>query len=506
MLRQVIIQAGGRGSRLENLTTHKPKCLVPIDGKPLLQHTFTAFPGASFIVRTDYRGDVVERWLAAFPPDVPVQLMRTNDRGSAGGLSEAARHLPWPNEAVAVCWSDLMFDGPPIYMDDEALALTPHLAITVDFPCRWSVDIDSSDCALSDKPGRLGVPGLFCFPNAAALATVPQEGEFLEWFRSVHWPCTTFRPPNMREYGTLEALQAHWSDTPSRFFNDVRVHAETVSKRSRSPEYQPLLDDEAAWYRHVRREDFGNVPRVMYSDGVLTMGRVSGQHPWQMDPDTGTLDAIFRALQHLHRLGEAPASVDASLAMYAEKPMDRIAALPKLLPASLRERGVTVNGKRCGNMIGDHHFDRWATLAGILHPDRFALIHGDPTFSNTIVTPGGFPFFIDPRGRFGSVQFYGDPLYDYAKLWYSVVGGYDNFNRRQFTLEMGDGWADVRIKPSRWAGLSFMFSDRLGAEAVRRIRIIHGLIWLSLAGYVADYDEILAAYLMGVLTLEEALG
>jgi MobA-like NTP transferase domain/Phosphotransferase enzyme family len=488
--RQIIIQAGGRGSRLENLTTNKPKCLVPVDGKPMLQHTLAAFPGAHAVVIVDYRADVVERWLCAFPADRPISLWFSYEKGSAAGIGGAALMLPYRDEPVALIWCDVQLTSAP----DVECHLYPVVFTTKDFKCRY------------EAAAGWGIAGLFYFQNAGALAACPSDGEFVEWLQGVTTPPVQYLPAaGLREYGTLEALQSHWSDTPPRFFNEVTIVGDVVSKRSRSPEFQHLIDDEAAWYRHVRREDFGNIPRVAYSQNALMMGRIAGQHPWQMEPDTGVLAGIFDMLDRLHRLGERPGETTATVEMYCEKPMDRITAIPRLLPPGFLQSGVAINGKRCGNMFGAHHFDRWSTLAAICHADTFHLIHGDPTFSNIIIGPSGFPFLIDPRGRFGSVQFYGDALYDWAKLYYSVIGGYDNFNRGHFTLEMGDGWADIRIKPSRWAGLAGMFEDRLGVEAMRKIRIIHGLIWLSLAGVCVDYDQILGAYFMGLLTLDEAL-
>lgn len=32
----VIIQAGGKGTRLESLTRNRPKCLVPVDNRPMI--------------------------------------------------------------------------------------------------------------------------------------------------------------------------------------------------------------------------------------------------------------------------------------------------------------------------------------------------------------------------------------------------------------------------------------------------------------------------------------
>ena len=55
----VIIQAGGKGTRLESLTRNRPKCLVPVDNRPMIFWTFEAFKGADFSVisrRTFWNG------------------------------------------------------------------------------------------------------------------------------------------------------------------------------------------------------------------------------------------------------------------------------------------------------------------------------------------------------------------------------------------------------------------------------------------------------------------
>lgn len=36
----IIVQAGGKGSRLETLTANKPKALVPINNLPMIFHLF----------------------------------------------------------------------------------------------------------------------------------------------------------------------------------------------------------------------------------------------------------------------------------------------------------------------------------------------------------------------------------------------------------------------------------------------------------------------------------
>ena len=46
---EIIIQAGGRGSRLRHFTWNKPKCLVSFEGKPVIFHLFEKFKDPIFI-------------------------------------------------------------------------------------------------------------------------------------------------------------------------------------------------------------------------------------------------------------------------------------------------------------------------------------------------------------------------------------------------------------------------------------------------------------------------
>ena len=58
--------------------------------------------------------------------------------------------------------------------------------------------------------------------------------------------------------------------------------------------------------------------------------------------------------------------------------------------------------------------------------DTFNIIHGDLCFANIMVdTNLSFIKVIDPRGKFGTYDIYGDFRYELAKLFHSVDGKYD---------------------------------------------------------------------------------
>ena len=62
----IIVQAGGKGTRMEQLTRNKPKALVPVNNLPMLFHLFRRYPDKTFIVIGDYKYTVLERYLETF--------------------------------------------------------------------------------------------------------------------------------------------------------------------------------------------------------------------------------------------------------------------------------------------------------------------------------------------------------------------------------------------------------------------------------------------------------
>ena len=79
---QIIVQAGGRGSRLRHHTWNKPKCLVSVLGKPLIYHLFDRYPHAKFIIIGDYAFDQLEKYLKINPPSIEFELIHTESKNN----------------------------------------------------------------------------------------------------------------------------------------------------------------------------------------------------------------------------------------------------------------------------------------------------------------------------------------------------------------------------------------------------------------------------------------
>ena len=89
---RVILLAAGLGTRLRPLTDTTPKCLVPINGKPLLEiwlERLTQAGMGPFLINTHYLSEQVEKFVVSSPYKDQVTLVHEPElRGTAGTLIE----------------------------------------------------------------------------------------------------------------------------------------------------------------------------------------------------------------------------------------------------------------------------------------------------------------------------------------------------------------------------------------------------------------------------------
>lgn len=107
MFDYIIVQADGKGTRMEQLTKNKPKVLVPVENLPMLFHLFKKYPDKKFIVIEEYKHDVLKRYLETFATVDYQLVMACGHEGTCEGLSEAIGMVPKGSPFLLI-WCDLV--------------------------------------------------------------------------------------------------------------------------------------------------------------------------------------------------------------------------------------------------------------------------------------------------------------------------------------------------------------------------------------------------------------
>jgi len=495
----IIVQAGGRGSRLRHHTWNKPKCLVSVRGKPLLYHLFERFPEAYFHIIGDYAFDQLEKYLQTNNPEIKYSLKKSSDKGTASGISEALKNVPKDSELI-ITWSDLIIGKISDFPDTEF----PVVFTTKSFTCRWTV----SNNQLVEQPGEIGIPGIFYSKRAELFPEPPPAGEFVKWFSKNVAKFKTVNCDDLEELGDFSTIEFQNDRAGfSRFFNEVKILDSTVEKRAIDSNYAHLIENEQSWYKSVRDLGFRRVPTIVSTEPYV-MQRIQGYHAYQMSDLTerekrSVLADYIESLTQLHSLGTQPGIDEEVKETYISKTINRVESVANIIPG-FDQTSMTINGLKCKNIFADREL--FVKIFKKLNPRYFTPIHGDPTFSNSLVDNNLKVWYIDPRGYFSKPGIWGDPMYDFAKVYYSAVGSYDSFNRRKFKLHVDNETAEIIMQESLFesAGKE-IFAEYFGKE-IGKIEVLHGLIWLALSGYAKDdIDSVIGSFYLGLYYLEQGL-
>lgn len=108
----VIILAGGLGTRLRSVVADLPKCMAPVNGRPFLQILIDRLRrqgNGRIILSTGYLSAVIEAWVREKYPDPQISIIREDTPLGTGGAIRAALALSRA-EDVLICNGDTLFD------------------------------------------------------------------------------------------------------------------------------------------------------------------------------------------------------------------------------------------------------------------------------------------------------------------------------------------------------------------------------------------------------------
>ncbi len=182
--------------------------------------------------------------------------------------------------------------------------------------------------------------------------------------------------------------------------------------------------------------------------------------------------------------------------------------------------------KACLNkqiIINDKYYENfeiiWSKIKNIISKtilkiNSLSVIHGDCCFSNILyginpLTNIHVIRFVDPRGSFGNVGIYGDPLYDIAKLRHSYEGGYEFIIYDKFSLGYDDElrnkfWFSFKNEQIR-THISQLFNKNTLYNSLET-KLIEGLIFVGMCSRHYDCTpRQIVMYCTGIKILNEVI-
>jgi glucose-1-phosphate cytidylyltransferase len=109
---KVVILAGGFGTRLSEYTGTIPKPMVPIGGKPILEHimrSYARFGFKDFIIAIGYRGNIIKNYFKNFNENWKINLIDTGINTQTGGRIRRLKNF-LKNETFFLTYGDGLCD------------------------------------------------------------------------------------------------------------------------------------------------------------------------------------------------------------------------------------------------------------------------------------------------------------------------------------------------------------------------------------------------------------
>jgi GTP:adenosylcobinamide-phosphate guanylyltransferase/aminoglycoside phosphotransferase len=498
-VKYVIVQAGGKGTRLGKYTMNRPKCLVPVYGKPMIEQTLDVYKDKTVIIIGDTHFKMLLHYICEISNSDNYILLQTDEDGTAAGIMAALQNVP-DGEPFIITWSDLFFEKQQEFeFDNEML-----VGLAGNFDCRWSLE----NGVFKNIPSQeKGVSGFFAFKNKQRFENLKTDKSLVRGFLSdnyTHNEISSFMNHDCFEVGTVEKYEEILSkEVNHRFFNEVKIEDDKVYKRCIDSKYDKVHQAEKEWYAYVKN-DFQRIPKI-YSTEPLIMSKVEGKHAWDIKQGKDwIIENYCDALQELHSINECAPNNDYDCAdTYMFKPYQRVMQVRHIIE-DFSKPVIQINRKSCRNPFCDMRSFEEIMENNLLKNLHYTVIHGDCTFSNTLVDDKNQVWFIDPRGTFGGNKIYGDPRYDWAKLYYSAVGNYDKINSKKFSVDMSNG-IKLDIESNGYEHFGEYIIQRSRMTKVEML-LLHAGIWFSLSGYVKeDIDAVLYSFYKGCELWTEAI-
>lgn len=530
-----------------------PSGMVPLRGRPALEHICASriATGAPVLLALHDGAEEVRTWLARQNELEPTVIDVGETRYLGETVLVSLDALPQGPERVVIHFADTLVDGA---IPDGDFVLSRCQADTFRYTT-FAVDAATGALEVTSEKQE-DVASATPQPVFVGVFGVVDVGRFRDLLRAAvdvgavggvdpfYLALTEYSRDPGRDVAAHEVetwhdfghLDTYYETKRSLFlgaraFNSVAVDSSRGVIRKSSNNRAKFLD-EVLWYLRLPQRLKHVAPRILdysldpvdpwvemefYGYPALNDAYLIGQ--WDIGVwrrVLAALSSLVKEMQsHRYQPVDPAALTEAATSMYVTKTLDRLAELrakrPDWLAPYLGET-VRVNGRTVRGVAAlERELGDLLDGAGLLSLDSLAVIHGDLCLSNLLYDRrSGIVRTIDPRGRFGSFDVYGDPVYDLAKLSHSFHGDYDLIlagrfavevlgDDRRLTVHVAEGQRRIKTLFDGW--LAGSWSDKL-----TQVRLVEALLFVSMAPLHADNERAQEAFLIrGLELFDEAI-
>lgn len=169
--------------------------------------------------------------------------------------------------------------------------------------------------------------------------------------------------------------------------------------------------------------------------------------------------------------------------MYIDKTVNRLQSMQDDKFVSFNEP-LVINGKTYASICNICEKLPEIIDKTLLDIAEFHIIHGDLCFANIMIDPNlSFIKLIDPRGKFGKYDIYGDRRYELAKLMHSIDGKYDYIIKDKFDLSSNENRITYEIRYDQNVDIVKCFEKIFEEEILtdrKSIKLIESLLFFSM--------------------------
>lgn len=296
------------------------------------------------------------------------------------------------------------------------------------------------------------------------------------------------------------------SSVAARSFNSIIIDDSRGTLRKTSTNKEKLIN-EIRWYLRMPNRLQYLLPRIYdysldFDEPFVTM-EYYGYHTLHEsllygDSSVARWKNIFKKLlfaiedmQSYRIVNRSEEIKEAMKSMYVDKTimrLDKMRSVPSFV--DFFDKNIVINNRvyLSLNQIIDELPSLVERILLRSAEQYFSIIHGDLCFTNILVEDNyNFMRFIDPRGKFGNFDIYGDSRYELAKLFHTLEGHYDYIIEDMFSLNVHGNELTYKVKDNDtdvWSVFCEVFRGYLSDMVA--IRLIEATLFLSMIPLHSD--------------------